>query len=100
MLTPKCSPLIERPALAAASSITTRPAAASSGVHSHGSQPSDNRRHSSRGAARATDGRGPRGGRLRVGVGGGGAGGASGCPPLPACPQTPQEWQRLVDERA
>src|SRR5712691_3919756 len=43
MLMPKCSPLIERPARAAASSITTRPAAASSGVHSDGSHPSDNR---------------------------------------------------------
>src|SRR6266849_1610542 len=43
MLMPKCSLLIERPARAAASSITTRPAAASSGVHSEGSHPSDNR---------------------------------------------------------
>src|SRR5712692_6770288 len=43
MLTPKCSRLIERPARAAASSITTRPAAASSGVQREGSQPSDNR---------------------------------------------------------
>src|SRR5438105_1276878 len=40
---PKCSPLIARPALAVASSITTRPAAASSGVHSEGSHPSDRR---------------------------------------------------------
>ena len=47
---PKCSALIERPALAAASSITTRPAAASSGVHSEGSQPSDSRPQRSRAA--------------------------------------------------
>src|SRR5882672_1686456 len=50
MLIPKCSPLIERPARAAASSITTRPAAASSGVHSDGSHPSDNRPQRSRAA--------------------------------------------------
>src|SRR3989475_4898521 len=50
MLTPKCSLLIERPALAAASSITTRPAAASAGVHSEGSHPSDNRPQRSSGA--------------------------------------------------
>src|SRR5437762_12269483 len=43
MLMPKCSPLIERPDLAAAVSITTRPAAASSGVHREGSHPSDRR---------------------------------------------------------
>ena len=43
MLTPKCSGLIVRPALAAASSMTTRPWAASSGVHSDGSQPSESR---------------------------------------------------------
>jgi len=36
MLTPKCSLLIERPARAAASSMTMRPAAASSGVHCDG----------------------------------------------------------------
>ena len=47
MLMPKCSLLIERPALVAACSITIRPAAASSGVHSEGSQPSDNRPHRS-----------------------------------------------------
>src|SRR2546425_5448568 len=50
MLMPKCSLLIERPARAAASSITTRPADASSGVHSEGSHPSDNRPQRSRAA--------------------------------------------------
>src|SRR5947208_12900618 len=50
MLTPKCSRLIERPARAAASSITMRPAAASSGVHSEGSHPSDKRPQRSRAA--------------------------------------------------
>lgn len=38
MLTPKCSPLIERPAAAADSSTTLRPSAASSGAHIEGSQ--------------------------------------------------------------
>src|SRR6266705_2110359 len=50
MLMTKCSLLIERPARAAASSITTRPAAASSGVHCEGSHPSDNRPQRSRAA--------------------------------------------------
>ena len=51
MLMPKCSLLIERPAFAAACSITTRPAAASAGVHSEGSQPSDSRPQRSSAAA-------------------------------------------------
>src|SRR5712691_435938 len=50
MLTPKCSPLIERPARFAASSMTTRPAAASSDVHSEGNHPSDSRPQRSRAA--------------------------------------------------
>src|SRR2546422_7846211 len=50
MLMPKCSRLIERRARAAASSITMRPAAASSGVHSEGSHPSDKRPQRSRAA--------------------------------------------------
>ena len=45
MLTPKCSALMARPAAAAASSITTLPAAASSGVHRAGNHPSDRRPH-------------------------------------------------------
>src|SRR5882762_687644 len=50
MLMPKCSLLIERPARAAASSMTMRPAAASWGVHSEGSHPSDSRPQRSRAA--------------------------------------------------
>ena len=99
---PKCSPLIERPARAAASSITTRPAAASAGVQSEGSQPSDSRpQRSSAAGTRAAQ---PHLERLLHGQGGEldvaeRAGGPVVAHRL-AGPQPAQQRERFVDEGA
>src|SRR4029453_15284660 len=102
MLMPKCSGLIERPARAAASSMTTRPAAASSGVHSEGSHPSDNRPQRSRAAGTLPPSHTSSG----CCIGSGQSltalkwpGAPCGLPPLTP-PQAPQQGQRLVDEGA